>query len=412
MRPPDTPPLRVALFTNNYLPRVSGVAVAVAFLERSLRAAGHETLVVAPDYVAEDPAEPRRVHRVRSMILLRGRASIPLPYLGSPFRAIAAFAPDVLHAHHPFLLGPSAARIADALGIPLVYTFHTFYEQFLHYVRLDRGWVARILRAHVLRFVRRCDLVVAPTEPIREHLVERFGLRMPTRSAPTGLDPARFVAIDPAARAAHRATLGGDGPSTPLLVWAGRLAREKRPELAIETLAALRSRGCPARLAFLGRGPLTGALERAAREAGLLDHVRFVGHVDQEELPSLLAAADLFLFTSEADTQGIVLYEAWASGTPILAARSMASRAVVRSGQNGEMSEGRPEALASAALELLRRPRESTSPFPWDEFSPSALAGRWAEIYDTARAAGRRVAGVASRRVPRTAALARDSQPD
>jgi glycosyltransferase involved in cell wall biosynthesis len=381
--------LRVALFTNNYLPRLSGVAVAVDFLERALRAAGHETLVVAPDYAAAGGTGAPRVRRVGSLPLRRLGAAIPLPVLDSPLREVAEFAPDVLHAHHPMLLGESARAAADRLGVPLVYTFHTLYETFLHHVGLDFRLVERLVQAFVRRFVARCDLVVAPTEQVRLHLVRDLRVAVPTATAPTGLECDRFRPLAPAERARLRAALGLDG-RRPLLVWAGRVTEEKDPRLALATLGRLVERGHDAGLVVLGDGPAARPLAEAARTSGLAGRVAFAGLVDQRRLPALLAAGDLFLFTSAADTQGIVGYEAWAAGLPIVAVPSMAGRAVVESGANGLLAERDATAFANAVESLLARPELGSAPFPWDRLGAPALAETWSRIYDAAIALGRR----------------------
>jgi glycosyltransferase involved in cell wall biosynthesis len=397
--PPNRARPRVALFTNNYLPRVSGVAVAVDFLERALSAAGHATLVVAPDYgpAAEDALGRRgaaNLRRVRSLPLRRVGAAIPLPRFDRPLRTVAAFRPDVLHAHHPFLLGESAIAAADALGVPLVYTFHTLYESFLPHVGLDLPPVARAVRAFVRRFVERCDLVVAPTEPVRRHLVSALGVSVPTATAPTGLDPERFERRSRGAAAQVRAALGL-GRRTPLLVWAGRITAEKNPRLALRTLEALVERGYDAGLVFLGEGPAVDELTRESAALGFAPRVAFAGFVGQERLPEHLAAGDVFLFTSACDTQGIVAYEAWAAGLPIVAVRSMAGRAVVEPGRNGLLSDADPRSFADAVERLRERPELAEQPFPWEVFGPPALAEAWGRIYAEAMSLGRRsVAGL------------------
>jgi glycosyltransferase involved in cell wall biosynthesis len=380
---------RVALFTNNYLPRVSGVALAVDFLTRALREAGHETLVVAPDYGVESGPESSPVRRVRSIPLRRVGAAIPLPRLDSPRKAVARFRPDVLHAHHPFLLGEAAVAAADALDVPLVHTFHTLYESFLEPLKLDRRFVLRGLRAFVRRYLERCDLVVAPTEPVRRMLVDELAISAPTATAPTGLDRERFAGADPHRRAAIRAELGLAGRA-PLLAWAGRVTAEKDPWLALATLAALVARGHDAGLVFLGDGPRAGGLAAAAKRLGLDGRVAFTGFVEQERLPSLLAVADVFLFTSFNDTQGMVGYEAWAAGVPIVAVPSMAGRALVEPERNGLLVAADAVEFATAVETLLERPELGWEPFPWNRFGAAALARRWSAIYADAQLLGRR----------------------
>jgi glycosyltransferase involved in cell wall biosynthesis len=383
--------VRVALFTNNYLPRVSGVAVAVDFLERSLRAAGHETLVLAPDYGTPFEEVAPRVHRVTSLALPSLNAAVALPALdsGRLRSALEAFRPDVLHSHHPFLLGAAAADAAAAMRLPLVYTFHTLYEFFAHYVKLDFEPVQRRVQQYVRGYLDRCDLVVAPTEPIRRYLVEDLGVTLPTAAVPTGLDPGRFGSLGPLRREQIRSALGFDRFQT-VLVWAGRVAAEKNPALALETLDALVGRGRDAGLALLGDGPQRDELRAEAARRGLEDRLMICGFQSQDELPATLAAGDAFLFSSFADTQGIVLYEAWAAGLPIVAVDSLAARAVVEPEANGLLAAATPEAFADAVERLLADPGLGDRPFPWERFGPEPLAEAWGVLYAQAIERGRR----------------------
>lgn len=388
--------VRVALFTNNYLPRVSGVAVAVDFLERSLRAAGHETLVLAPDYGTRFDEVAPRVHRVTSLALPSLNAAVALPALDARGlrAALDEFRPDVLHSHHPFLLGSAAADAATELRLPLVYTFHTLYEFFAHYVKLDFEPVQRRVQQFVRGYLERCDLVVAPTEPIRRYLVEDLGVTLPTAAVPTGLDPERFRALGRPRRAQIRSAFGFDRFET-VLVWAGRVAAEKNPTLALETLAALVERGRDAGLVLLGDGPQRDELSAEAGRRGLAERLTICGFQSQDELPATLAAGDVFLFSSFADTQGIVLYEAWAAGLPIVAVDSLAARAVIEPGANGLIVESAPRAFADAVERLLTEPGLGGLPFPWSRFGPAPLAEAWGDLYAQAIERGRRAEPVA-----------------
>jgi glycosyltransferase involved in cell wall biosynthesis len=391
-------PLRIAIFTNNYLPRLSGVAVAVDFLERALRGAGHATLVVAPEYGEAAEAEAPRVRRVRSL-LFSPDAAMPVALLDSPLAAVQRFVPDLIHTQHPFLLGVTGRRVARRLGLPLVSTFHTLYEAHLTSPWARQFRLPGILRARIDRYLRRCDFVVAPTEPIRRELERATPGLPPSASVPTGLDPSRFEPASGDDRIAIRRRLGlSEGG--PLLVWAGRLTSAKRPDLAVDALAELVARGFDGALVFLGRGGLEDRLQERARTAGVADRVAFRGRLEQHELPRALAAGDLFLFTSMSDTQGIVLYEAWAAGLPIVAVDSLAARAVVEPEANGLRVEPDARRLADAVARVLADRGRFRAPFPWEVYGPSALAARWETTYREAqalhaakRAAARRAQG-------------------
>ncbi len=218
--------MKVAIFTNNYLPRVSGVSVAVRFLEEALRDQGHETMVVAPDYAVTDD-EPcvdhadGRVFRVTSFAMPTKHVSVPLKTLGAPGvkRAVESFGPDVIHSHHPFSLGKAAQECAWAQRVPLCYTFHTLYEFFTHYVGLDIDPVRKFVRDMVVEYAGGCDRVVAPTDPIRAHLHEQ-GCRTPVVTIPTGLDMERFETVTCKQVAALRRRFGLESFESVIgLVW-------------------------------------------------------------------------------------------------------------------------------------------------------------------------------------------------
>jgi 1,2-diacylglycerol 3-alpha-glucosyltransferase len=376
----DRESLRVVLFSNNYRPRVSGVAVAVDFLERALHSAGHQTLVVAPDY---DPARSEGragVLRVRSIPLRPWKAALPIPRREQLLAEIASFRPHLLHSHHPFLLGRFAIRAARTLGIPLVYTFHTFYEAFLETVGIACRPLARFVQKRMQSYLRRCDLVVAPTEPVRAWLEHELAPTVPTAAVPTGLDATRFRDRSPQEREAIRAGWGF-APHQTVLVWAGRVTAEKNPLLALETLAALRARGYDAKLLVAGCGPHFSAMKNRSEELSLRRHVRLAGFVDRERLPEVLAAGDVFLFTSWTDTQAIVAYEAWAAGLRIVSVRSLAGRALVEPGGNGRLADDDGGAFADAAEDLIRSPDRCRLEFPWSRFGLEALAQTWSGVY-------------------------------
>src|SRR5919108_5055778 len=196
--------MRVALFTNNYVPFCGGVTISVETLRRGLEARGHEAWVFAPRFpgAVDDPPRVRRYPSIPA-------ATYPEFPLAIPFaRGITAEARalgvDVFHAHHPFLLGPAAARLARRLGRPLVFTYHTRYDKYAHYVPLSRAVVERAAIALSARFARRADVVIAPSARVREDL-RRQGVRVPVAVVPTGVDLERFR---PGDRRAARQALG------------------------------------------------------------------------------------------------------------------------------------------------------------------------------------------------------------
>ncbi len=340
--------MRVALFTNNYVPFCGGVTISVETLRRGLEARGHEAWVFAPRFrgTVDDPPRVRRYPSIPA-------ATYPEFPLAIPFaRGIAAEARglgvDVFHAHHPFLLGPAAARLARRLGRPLVFTYHTRYDKYAHYVPLSRAVVERAAIALSARFARRADAVIAPSARVRDELT-REGVRVPIAVIPTGVDLARFR---PGDRAAARRALGLVADA-PLVLYVGRLDREKSIErvlLAFEHVAGTLPH---ARLMLVGPGKEAVNLQRLAARLPCAPRIAFLGARAHDTLPVCYQAADLFLFASETETQGLVLAEAAACGLAAVAVSAPGCDEVVRDGVTGVLAKPEPIALAEAAIGLL-----------------------------------------------------------
>ena len=340
--------MRVALFTNNYVPFCGGVTVSVETLRRGLEARGHEAWVFAPRFpgAVDDPPRVLRHPSVPATTYPEFPLAIPFaPDIAARVRALDV---DVFHAHHPFLLGPAAARLARRLGRPLVFTYHTRYEKYAHYVPLSRAVVERAAVALSARFARRADAVIAPSARVRDDL-RHHGVRAPITVVPTGVDLTRFR---PGERGAARRALGL-ALDAPLLLYVGRLDREKSVErvlLAFDHVATTLPR---ARLALVGQGKEAATLQRLAARLPSAARVQFLGAREHDTLAVCYQAADLFVFASETETQGLVLAEAAACGLAAVAVAAPGCDEVVRDGVTGVLAKAEPTALAEAALGLL-----------------------------------------------------------
>jgi glycosyltransferase involved in cell wall biosynthesis len=382
--------MRVALFTNNFYPRLSGVAVAVNFVNTALNKAGHDTLVVAPDYGYGRKVRGVEVFRVKSVYLKPMHVSLPLIRVdeSSIRKVLESWKPDLIHSHHPFMLGRAAQNMADEFDAPLVYTFHTLYEFFTHYVMLDTDSVKKAVREYIIRYADRCDLVIAPTEPIKEYLVD-IGVKTRVEAVPTGVDFSRFRNVTEEMVEGLRGRYGLDRFDA-VLLYVGRISKEKNVGLALETLDALVRRKNNYALLYIGDGPETGDIEERAAELNLRDRVIFGGFLDQDTLAAAYFLGDVFLFPSPSDTQGIVLYEAGAAGLPVVATETMASRAAVKPGLNGLFAEDDPEDFADKIEKIMADPEAFCSPFDAEAFSHDSLGETYGRLYREAREKGRK----------------------
>ena len=340
--------MRIGLFTNNYLPFCGGVTISVETLRRGLEARGHEVWTFAPRFPGVADASPRIVRFPSVPAATYPEFALAVPWAPRISRLVAGLGLDVFHAHHPFLLGPAARRLARRLGRPLVFTYHTRYEKYAHYVPLTRSLVEAAALQLSTRFAARADAVIAPSVLVRDQLRAR-GVTVPIEVVPTGVD---LTCFRPADRATARRELGlpaGD----PLVLYVGRLDREKsvdRVLLAFDRLGGTLSR---AQLWLVGQGTETESLRRIAGRLSAGDRVHFAGVRAHESLAAWYQAADLFLFASETETQGLVLAEAAACGLPAVAVTAPGCDEVVRDGETGILTKADPAALAEAAIGLL-----------------------------------------------------------
>jgi glycosyltransferase involved in cell wall biosynthesis len=339
--------VRIGLFTNNYLPFCGGVSISVETLRRGLEARGHDVWVIAP--AAKDAAPDPAVIRYPSIpAATYPEFALPLPFAPRESRRVRALGLDVYHAHHPFLLGPVARRLARRAGRPLVFTYHTRYEKYAHYVPLQR----RLVEAAAIRlstsFAASADAVVAPSMAVRQTLAAR-GVAAPVEVIPTGVDVAGFRPGD--ARAARRAL--GLPADEPLLLYVGRLDREKSIERILAAFGQIQATVADVRLVLVGHGTETACLKALARTLPAGDRITFLPARPHATLPICYRAADVFLFASETETQGLVLAEAAACGVPVVSVTGPGCDEVVRDGETGILTKPEPAALAEAAISLL-----------------------------------------------------------
>jgi 1,2-diacylglycerol 3-alpha-glucosyltransferase len=343
--------VRIALFTNNYLPFCGGVTISVETLRRGLESSGHDAWVFGPRLAGAEDVSAKVVRYPSIPVATYPEFALAVPYSRRIDRLVTALDFDVIHAHHPFLLGPAARRLARRNRRPLVFTYHTRYEKYAHYVPLP----LRLVQAAALRisagFAAQADAVLAPSAVIRDELHAR-GVRTPIAVVPTGIDLHRFR---PGDRAAARRVLGV-GDAQPLVLYVGRLDREKSVDRVLLAFERVASTLPAAQLVLVGQGTETERLRRMAGALPVAERIRFLGLRPHHSLAECYQAADVFLFASETETQGLVLAEAAACGLPAVAVDAPGCDEVVRDGDTGVLTKGDPAALAEAVIGLLLDP--------------------------------------------------------
>jgi glycosyltransferase involved in cell wall biosynthesis len=339
--------LRIGLFTNNYFPMLGGVPTAVETIRRDLEALGHEVVIVAPRMAGADDGGRWLIRVPAVPAPTYPDFALPLPLGPGLTRRLRALDLDVFHAHHPFLLGASARRLARASGRPFVFTYHTLYDRYAHYVPLlPRQMVARGAIRWSAGFADTADLVLAPSDFVARRLRAQ-GVRRPIEVLPTGIDLDRFR---PGDRADARRTLRLAADDR-VLLYVGRLDREKNLEFLLEAIA--RVRVPRVRLLLVGRGTQAAALRRAAEARGVADRVDLRGGSPPDGLPAYYRAADAFVFASTTETQGLAVLEAMACGLPVVAVRATGIEEVVAEGVSGLLVPEAPAVFGDAVGQIL-----------------------------------------------------------
>lgn len=342
------------MMTNTYLPHVGGVARSVSTFAEEFRKRKHGVLVIAPDF--DGPPLPARaaamVERVPAIQKFNGSDfSVKLPLTGGLSHRIESFAADVIHAHHPFLLGDTALRIATKKNVPIIFTHHTRYEDYTHYVPFDSPTLKEVAIGLSTHFANLCDGVIAPSESLAR-LIKRRGVEVPIRVVPTGIDVEAFASGD-GARFRRKFKL----PAAAFVVGhVGRLAPEKNLEYLAESVARFVKRTPEARFLVVGGGPSEEKLRETFARHGIADQLILAGKHTGRALADAYCAMDVFAFASFSETQGMVLAEAMAAGLPVVALDAAGVREVMRDGRNGFMlpKNASPQDFATQLARLHR----------------------------------------------------------
>ncbi|MGB7169714.1 MAG: glycosyltransferase family 1 protein [Acidobacteriaceae bacterium] len=379
-------PLRIALITETFLPKIDGIVTRLCQTLRHLRATGNQLLIIAPRGVEEFEGIP--VHGVPGFafpVYPDLKLAVPRPSIA---RALDEFRPDIIHAVNPAVLGVSGFFYSASHHIPLVVSYHTHLPKYLEYYRLGRleplmWWAMR-------QGYNRADLILATSSAMQGALGEQGIHRVQLWQR--GVDTDRFHPSR--ASLAMRARLTQGRPGEKLLLYVGRLSTEKEIERCRDVLQALPG----VRLALVGDGPHREKLER--HFAGTPTH--FTGFLEGEELAAAFASGDAFYLPSRTETLGLVLLEAMAAGCPVVTSRSGGTSDVIQDGVTGHLCDpGDPNSAIDAIRRILfdeahhadlrRRARKDAEQWGWAA-ATHQLEGYYQQVIGREQRLGRQIA--------------------
>lgn len=381
--------MRIAMFSESYLPRISGVVHSLTAFVSALRADGHRVFIVAPRVASYQDLDPD-VFRYPSIRTREADFPLGIPYAPGLWSALGSLNLDIVHAHAPFLMGAAAARLARRRHLPLVFTHHTLYDEYVHYAPGPRWLLRQLVRGYTTRYANRCDCVIVPSRALAARLRAQ-GVRSRIEVLSTGaLDPQLIGSLDPSwVRPAF-----GLPPGPPLLVTASRLAKEKSVDLVLRAFEKV-ARQREALLLVVGGGPEEAALRQLAEQVNVGRAIVFAGMQPHRRALECMAAADVFVYGSQTETQGLVIVEAMAAGVPVVAVDALGVGDAVRDGVTGFLVPPSEDALAEKVVRLLdnaalRGTMAAHAKESARSFRVPALAGALVDLYQSLRPVRRR----------------------
>jgi 1,2-diacylglycerol 3-alpha-glucosyltransferase len=379
--------VRVLFISDVYFPRVNGVSTSIRTFRGDLTATGVESVLVAPAYeqTTEEPDDASIV-RVAS-----GRIPgdpedrrMKSPELKRALTALQKQRFDMVHIHTPFIAHYAGVRFARQQRIPVLATYHTFFEEYLHhYVPLMPRVIGGVLaRAFSRSQCAQLAAIVAPSEPMRALLLE-YGVKTRIEVIPTGLPADRYL---PGNGQLFRARYSIP-QDRPLLLYVGRVAHEKNIDFLLRAFVELRRTRPEAMFAIAGEGPAREHLQSQVARLGLSSQVYFIGYLEREgELANCYAAADVFVFASRTETQGLVLLEALAQGRPVVSTAHLGTTSILQAGCGARVAPEKPDVFATAIADILEDPvraarlSEQASVYA-QTWASSRMAARLAALY-------------------------------
>jgi glycosyltransferase involved in cell wall biosynthesis len=327
---------------------VNGVVGAVSLLRKGLIEQGHDVYIFAPAFDKYEDDE-RGIYRYHSVDLTREvKYPVAIPFSPRINHIVDQLHLDIVHCHHPFVLGPLAYKLARRKKIPSIYTFHTQYEQYSHYIPLPSKLVNWLSRNQIVRFCQKVTRITTPAESARQLLVG-YGITHPVQVIPnpTVIRPD----LEDGAAIREKYHLG----SAKVLINIGRIAPEKNLGLLLRSFKHMlgQAPNDELKLMIVGEGPALADLKREAGELEISEQVFFTGLVDPTEVPTYLAASDLFVMTSTSEVKPLSQLEALAAGVPIVAVAAPGANDTIIHGENGLLVTEDAINISQSVLKLL-----------------------------------------------------------
>jgi glycosyltransferase involved in cell wall biosynthesis len=378
--------LKILFISDVYFPRINGVSTSIRTFVEQLQALGHEVHLIAPDYqvLTQDEAWIKRIpaHSIyfdpEDKLIKFGEAMKLLPELEQEKY-------DMIHVHTPFVAHYLGLKLAAKLNIPCIETYHTFFEDYLHHYL---PWVPKYLAKGLARMIskRQCnavDAIVAPSAPML-NVLRAYGVKVNAEVIPTGLQARSFEESNGQAfRLKYGIAL-----DRPMLLYVGRVAFEKNIDFLLEMTKSLIEKRPNVLLVVTGEGPAEAHLHQLAKTLDIEKNVKFIGYLDRNtELNACYESADIFVFSSKSETQGLVILEAMAQGTPVVAIAELGTASILIEGKGALIAQDNIPHFVEKVNQLLTYPEHrfelgrQAKIYALDKWTAKFQAQRMAHFY-------------------------------
>lgn len=376
--------MKIAFFTDSYYPMLNGVTVSVANYAAELRALGHTVYIFAPKFDHYQDKE-KDVYRLKALKVISTEPAVHMPFL-LPHQYLTELQPrdfDIVHAHGNGFFSLLGYQMAKMKGVPFVMTFHTEMTKYMHYIFNGKLITPKMAATGLKISANVCDRVISPSEKMRRELLS-YGVDKPINVVPNFVYPEKFTSTEKGFL--HKKCSIPEYDQVLLSV--GRLGKEKNFTFLLRAFKKVTDSNANCHLVIVGGGEEAESIKQYSKDLHLSEKVHFTGKIEQKDIAKAYADADIFVFASRTETQGVVILEAAASGLPFVVVKDGAYQNAIIDNQNGYQVPLNVTTFAQKVLELLndKKKREEfgkrSQQIVQDNFSPSVLAQEMINAYE------------------------------
>jgi 1,2-diacylglycerol 3-alpha-glucosyltransferase len=331
--------MNIGIFTETYKPNINGVVTSIEIKKKELERLGHKVYIMAP----YDPAYEDResdVIRLKSFVLVfQPEYRLAYPPMPNVMKKLKKLKLDIIHAETPFSLGLIAAYMAKNEKIAFLHTYHTLFAEYVHYLKIPVNFTKKAAEKVSAAYCNMCNHIISPSIEVKSELL-RYGVNKPITIIPTGIDNESFKSGDYIKVREKLGILRDEK----VLVFAGRLGKEKNIDFLMESFHNIKQqRENKIKLLLIGDGPYREELKEMSKKLKIENDVIFAGYIDRGDIAAYYKSADIFVFSSLTETQGLVVLEAMASGIPVVAIKASGVEDMVVDGISGFLTENSVE---------------------------------------------------------------------